>query len=374
MFNNSLSYADYIPREDKQRQLSIYKADIEKFESIIAANNKIISDLTLRQKNINNQIKILSELIENIKSGGSPNKYLKQEAEFISKKEKIEKLKDEFKKRILWLYKKGADYEYQILFTSESPAKFYARLEYLNKLSESRKSDFETIKYEELAFLESKKILGLNKSELSKYIAQRKQDQTKLLLEKTNIEDSLSTLKSTVENYYYHIEKYRSKIADLEFILSTTYEITKYKLKIKPDYSSDNFENLKGVLLFPVNSTDIFNDFGKSTDPATGTIVNNEGIDVSISDNSEVRCVADGIVENIVDIPLYRKIVIIRHKNSFRTIYGIVKNVTVNINDIIPAGKVIAYTSQNNEGQLFHFEIRKGIKPEDPKYWVARIN
>jgi len=122
----------------------------------------------------------------------------------------------------------------------------------------------------------------------------------------------------------------------------------------------------------PVNSTDIINDFGKSINPLTGTIVFNEGIDVSISENSEVRCVADGIVENIFDIPLYRKIIIIRHNNDYRTVYGIVKNTRVNIGSNVNAGDIIAYTSQNLDGQMFHFEIRKKLIPEDPKYWVSR--
>ena len=100
--------------------------------------------------------------------------------------------------------------------------------------------------------------------------------------------------------------------------------------------------------------------------------MNNEGIDVSIAENSEVRCIADGIVENIFDIPLYRRVIIVFHNNGYRSIYGLVKNISVSIQSKVKAGEVIAYTSQNLDGQLFHFEIRKNLIPEDPKYWVAR--
>jgi murein DD-endopeptidase MepM/ murein hydrolase activator NlpD len=258
------------------------------------------------------------------------------------------------------------------LFTSESPSKFYARLEYLTKLSQSRKVDFEKIKYEEFAFLESKKISGLNKAELGKYINLKKQDQSSLLNDKANIEDSLTLLRSNIEIYNYQIDKIRSRLLDLEYYLSTNNDNTIYKLKSIPNYASNNFQDLKSKLILPVNSTDIINDFGKSINPLTGTIVFNEGIDVSISENSEVRCVADGVVENIFDIPLYRKIIIIRHNNDYRTVYGIVKNTRVNIGSNVNAGDIIAYTSQNLDGQMFHFEIRKKLIPEDPKYWVSR--
>lgn len=368
----SSSYADYIPREDKQKQYNNYKLELVKYETAINQSTKSISDLNLKLKDISNQIKVLSDLITDMKSGTSPNKTIQQEAEFIKRKEKIEKLKEEFKKRIVSLYKKGVDYQYQILFTSESPSKFYARLEYLTKLSQSRKVDFEKIKYEEYAFLESKKISGLNKTELGKYINLKKQDQSSLLNDKANIEDSLAMLRSNIEVYNYQIEKIRSRVLDLEYYLSTNNDNTVYKLKIIPNYTSNNFQDLKSKLILPVNSTDIINDFGKSINPLTGTIVFNEGIDVSISENSEVRCVADGIVENIFDIPLYRKIIIIRHNNDYRSVYGIVKNTSVNIGSNVNAGDIIAYTSQNLDGQMFHFEIRKNLIPEDPKYWVSR--
>ncbi len=366
-------FTNYFPREDLQKQLYYYKSDLNSYETKAAEWSRIITDLTNRQKAIENRIKILSELLENIKSGDNKNDILKQEAEFISSNEKIQKLKNEFKKRILWLYKKGPDYQYKILFTTDSPAKFYARLQYLNKLSEKRKTDFARIKFEEFAYEESKRIKGYRKSEMLRYINEKKEDQTSLLLEKINIDDSLSLLRSNVENLLYNAEKLKPVITDIEYTLSANQEENKYELKTNPDYKSNSFDSLKGVLIFPVNSTNIVNDFGKSIDRNTGTIINNEGIDVSISENSEVRCVADGIVENILDIPLYRKIVIIKHSGGYRTVYCIVKDIRVNINEKVTAGKTIAVTSQNLDGQVFHFEIRKGTTPEDPKYWVARV-
>ena len=372
VFAYSFSYADYIPREDKQKQFYNYKLQIEKYEASVILSNKIISALNLKLKDIINQVKVLSDLITDMKSGTNPNKTIKQELEFIQRKEGIEKLKNEFKKRIVSLYKKGVDYQYQILFSSESPSKFYARLEYLTRLSQTRKVDFEKIKYEEFAFLESKKISGLNKTELGKYLNLKKQDQSSLLDQKSELEDSLSILRSNIENYNYQIEKIRSRIIDLEYYLSTNNDNTVYRLKSIPNYSSDNFEALKGILIFPVSSTEIVNDFGKSINPQTGTVTNNEGIDVSIADNSEVRCVADGIVVDIFDIPMYRKIIIVNHNNGYRTIYGIVRNLNVSIGSAVKTGDVIAHTSQTLDGQLFHFEIRKNLIPEDPKFWVAR--
>lgn len=369
----SAGFTLYSPREDRQKQLYYYKSDLSSYELKVSEWKKVIESLEARKKSAEGKIKILSELIESIKSGDTRDEILKQEAEFIAKREKIDKLKDEFRKRILWLYKKGPDYQYQLLFTTDSPAKFYARLQYLNKLTEARKTDFEKIKYEEVAYAESKKIKGYRKSEIMRYISLRKEDQTQLLLEKMNIEDSLSILKTGLENFSYQAQKIKRVVADMEFSLSVDFEAPEYELKTTPDYTKTDFEKLKGMLIFPVSSTDIKNDFGKSIDHETGTVINNEGIDVRIAANSEVRCVADGVVENIVEIPLYRKLIIINHGGNYRTLYGIVDKINVKIKDQVQAGKVIALTSSNLNGQMFHFEIRKGVTAEDPKYWVSRV-
>lgn len=371
MFSAGFTY--YSPKEDKQKQLYYYKSDLISYELKITEWNKIIAELKIRQSDIESRIKILSGLIENIKSVDNKNNILKQEAEFISRNERLDKLKNEFKKRMLWLYKKGPEYNYQILFTSDSPAKFYARLEYLNKLTEKRKIDFARIKYEEIAYEESKKIKGFRKSDLIRFINKKEEDQTNLLLEKMNIEDSLKLLKTDVDNLLYQYGKLKPMMTALENTLFTTVEESAFELKTVPDYKYKSFADLKGQLIFPVNSTNIINDFGKSIEHNTGTVINNEGIDVSIAENSEVRCVADGTIENVINIPLYRKIIIIKHDEGFRTVYGIVKDIRVNINETVNAGEIIAVTSQNLDGQAFHFEIRKRTIPEDPKNWVTRV-
>ena len=73
-------FTNYIPREDLQKQLYYYKSDVNSYESKIAEWNRLIASLTTRQKTLENRIKVLSELLENIKTGDSKNDVLKQEA------------------------------------------------------------------------------------------------------------------------------------------------------------------------------------------------------------------------------------------------------------------------------------------------------
>ncbi len=372
IFVSGKLFADFNWLEDKKKQVYNYKRDIEKYENLIQQRNKIIADLGFRIKDINEKIKVISQLISNMSYGSSNDDLLKQEADFIYRKERIERLKEEFKKRIIWLYKHGSDYQAQIIFTSESPSVLYARLEYLNKLTQSRKSDFDKIKYEELSLFEKKKIKSLNRDEFKKYFVQKREDKDLLLKEKISAEDSLTIAKEDSENFSKQIEKIKSKIADLEFSISQVKKPFIYKINNAADYDSRNIDNLKGRLIIPVNSIDIIKDFGRTTNPGTGTISLNNGIDVSVAENTEVLSVADGVVENIVSIPFYKSVIIVRHGNDYRTVYAILSKTMVQKGESVKTGMVIGYTGSTLENQSFHFEIWKNDSPLDPKQWIRR--
>ena len=365
-------FADYNWLEDKRKQIYNYKRDLENYENLIQQKNKIISDIGYRIRDINERIKVLSQLISNMSYGGSKDDLFRQEAEFIYKKESVDRLKEEFKKRIIWLYKHGSDYQAQILFTSESPSIMYARLQYLNKLSQSRKSDFERIKYEEMSLLEKKKINTLNKLEYKKYFAQKREDKDLLLKEKILAEDSLAIAREDVDNTGRQIEKIKSRILDLEFAVNQVKKPFIYKFNNMPDYSSDNLDNAKGRLIVPVNSIEIIKDFGRTINPLTGTISLNNGIDVSVAEHTEVLCVADGIVESIENVPALRNVIIIKHGSGFTTVYAVLGRILVKKGETVRTGMVIGYSGSTADNQSFHFEIWKNSSPLDPKSWIRR--
>ncbi|HWQ82632.1 MAG TPA: peptidoglycan DD-metalloendopeptidase family protein [Ignavibacteria bacterium] len=365
-------FADYNWLEDKRKQIYNYRRDLENYENLIQQKNKVISDIGYRIRDINERIKVLSQLISNMSYGGSKDDLFRQEAEFIFKKESVDRLKEEFKKRIIWLYKHGSDYQAQILFTSESPSIMYARLQYLNKLSQSRKSDFERIKYEEMSLLEKKKINTLNKLEYKKYFAQKREDKDLLLKEKILAEDSLAIAREDVENTGRQIEKIKSRILDLEFAVKQVKKPFIYKFNNTPDYSSDNLDNAKGRLIVPVNSIEIIKDFGRTINPLTGTISLNNGIDVSVAENTEVLCVADGIVESIENVPALRNVIIIKHPGGFTTVYAVLGRILVKKGETVKTGMVIGYSGSTVDNQSFHFEIWKNDSPLDPKSWIRR--
>jgi murein hydrolase activator len=371
----SVSIADYNYKEDLTRQINVYKFEIEKLNSRIEEIKMTLRNYEQKLNQINDSIVILSTFVD--KSTGTStndpkNKYLTDEARLIKTKEKIDKLKSDFLKKILWLYKFGNDFNSQILFSSKSFNDFYVRLEYLNRLSEIRKKDYDRLKRELLVLEEKRKLSKFNRDEYSRYIREKKESHKTLIEQKTILENKTISLKNENEMYLRQIEKKMSFIDKIERELLTYNISTIYRIDQTVTYSDKTFWESKGKLIFPVQSVNIIFDFGKSTNPDTKTVTYNNGIDVSILKGSEVKCVANGRVEMITYIPYFGNVIIINHEGNYRSIYAIIKDIFVSINQQVLAGEIIANTSENNNGQCFHFELWKDNSPLDPKQWIKR--
>lgn len=371
LFHASL-HADYNYKDDLTRQLSIYKADIELLNKKIEDAKKLIKQYELQLSGINDSILIYTAFTENNGNPGSDNKFFNDEARLIKTRESIEKMKADFLKRILWLYKHGSDYNTQVLFSSKSLNDFYVRLEYLNKISEMRKKDFDRLK-RELSVLEEKKRLSkMNRDEYSRFM-QEKKDSRKILLErKSAAEKVISELKDEIEMNGRQIERKLNFTDKIERELFNYNISAIYKIDQSITYKNLRFGETKGSLIFPVQSVNIISDFGKSTNPETKSVSYNNGMDVSVAKGSEVRCIADGKVELIYYIPYFGNVIIINHDGNYRSVYAIVKDINVSTYQIVRAGSLIAKTGENNNGQCFHFELWKDNSPLDPKQWIKR--
>ncbi|MBI5404555.1 MAG: peptidoglycan DD-metalloendopeptidase family protein [Ignavibacteriae bacterium] len=365
-------HADYNYRDDLTRQLNIYKADIEFLNKKIEDAKKLIKQYEMQLSKINDSIVLYTAFTDNNVNPGSDNKFFTDEVRLIKTRESIEKMKADFHKRILWLYKHGSDYNTQVLFSSKSLNDFYVRLEYLNKISEMRKKDFDRLK-RELSVLEEKKRLSkMNRDEYSRFM-QEKKDSRKILLErKSAAEKVISELKDEIEMNGRQIERKLNFTDKIERELFNYNVSAIYKIDQSITYKNLQFGETKGRLIFPVQSVNIISDFGKSTNPETKSVSYNNGMDVSVAKGSEVRCIADGKVELIYYIPYFGNVIIINHDGNYRSVYAIVKDINVSTYQIVRAGSLIARTGENNNGQCFHFELWKDNSPLDPKLWIKR--
>lgn len=357
---------------DLELQIRIYQDEIRYIENVINSNNNLIINYKKDLKEYISQLNQLALLLKgtDLTDLKDESKLIVQELELAELREKLERIKNSYKQKIIALYKQGSDYPLQILFSAESLPQLYTRLEYLQRLSQLRVTEFEKIKTETFILQEKKKINKLSSKEREKYLAEKKSIQKTILLGKIQTEAIIDSLTYLNDILYRRIENVNKQIQQIETNKQNITRELKFTLNHRPNYIGQPFSSLKGKLIPPVTSVYIAQDFGKSFNEATRAISYNNGIDFSIAKGSDIFCVADGIIYKIFTIPEYGKVIIIKHDYQYFTVYSILGKIFVSENEKVEAGKIIAKTSHNNLGQIFHFELWENNQPVDPKEWI----
>ncbi len=363
---------DFDFRTDKTNQLEIYKQELAKIEKDILDVNSAISLNNEQLKNYSGQVSAVADLLKKVQPDT-----LKEERALILMDEQLKKVNDKLTKikakfgaRIIWLYKNGQNYESELLFSSKSLNDFYVRLAYLEKATKIRKSEFDKIRKEQKVLTEAKRILSLSYGQKMKTIESKTEDKQTLLEKKIQFENKVKGLKYRIEELSRRKDFVAKSIKQIEEQLADKSFDHYVTLDQNITYEGQPVSTLKGKLIVPVLSTFILKNFGLGFDLNHRIYSYNTGIDVSIAKGSEVKAIASGTVESIIFLPMYGNVIFINHGEGIKSVYGIIESIKVKPGDIVKAGTLIANTSDNENGQSFHFELWRWSRALDPKQWI----
>lgn len=117
--------------------------------------------------------------------------------------------------------------------------------------------------------------------------------------------------------------------------------------------------------------------------PVRGTIVStfgrkpeggrNDGINIAVREGTEVRAAAPGqVVYAGSELAGYGQLVLVRHEGGFVTAYAHNSRLLVREGDRVDRGQVIASAGSSGtvDTAQVHFEIRRGVNPEDPMRYL----
>ena len=363
---------DFDFRTDKANQLEIYRQELEKVEREILDTKSAITLNSEQLKNYTTQVATVADLLKRVQPDT-----LKEERALIlmdnqlkAINEKLAKIKAKFGARVIWLYKNGTNYESELLFSSKSLNDFYVRLAYLEKATKLRKSEFEKIRREQKVLQESKRIMSLSYGQKMKMIETKTEDKQSLMEKKIQFDNKVKGLRYHVDELARRKDFLNKNIALLEAQLADKTFDHYVSIEQNAKYDGQPLSSLKGKLIPPVLSTYVLKDFGLGFNFKDKVYTYNTGIDVSIAKGSEVKAISSGIVESITFIPMYGNLIFINHGEGFKSAYGVIQNIQVKQGDSVKPGSVIAQTSENINGQSFHFELWRWNRALDPKQWV----
>jgi murein hydrolase activator len=398
--------------KNKQTELARIKAEISSLESQLRINTTKEKQTYTALENYNKQSFLLNTLINRLRE----EEHLKQEdidfthqqIEYIEKEIKI--LQTNYSKYVTSIYKKGKDDELAALLNSESLQQVLIRYKYLQKFSKRRekdlsefqknKEDLLTLKDKYEKEKEEKFLLAEQKENeatiMQKKLAERKKVLASIRHDKTQLKKSISVKRSAeskIKNLISKLieaeerkrkeeherlaklegEKLRkeSKIKTIPTVKKEVNKDAVYDINISTsDFSS--FSSLKGKLNWPVSGGHIVRHFGEDRNAKLNTVTLNYGVDIKASSDLNIKVPADGVVSAIDWIPGYGGVIIITHKDGYRTVYSHFSEIFVKEGDKVKPGSVIARVGESLEGYIVHFEIWNSRNNQNPEIWLAR--
>jgi murein DD-endopeptidase MepM/ murein hydrolase activator NlpD len=108
--------------------------------------------------------------------------------------------------------------------------------------------------------------------------------------------------------------------------------------------------------IWPTSGRRIVEGYGERTNPETGTVTLNPGINIAAPSGSLVVASEDGVVSLVSWLPSYGTIVIVEHRDGYRTVYGNLAGALVSRGTSVDAGERIGTVG----GGSLHFEIWRG--------------
>lgn len=140
-----------------------------------------------------------------------------------------------------------------------------------------------------------------------------------------------------------------------------------------PAAKGGSFIRQKGTLSWPVEGK-VVRLFGKQRDSRYESTIVNEGIDIKVTPDQEIRAIFSGSVVYAGWFKGYGQLLIIDHGDDYYSIIAHAGRLTKNAGDRVEVGDVLGYTGESGSlvGPSIHFEIRHKGEPLDPLAWIRR--
>ncbi len=122
------------------------------------------------------------------------------------------------------------------------------------------------------------------------------------------------------------------------------------------------------AVVFPIMAPKLSSGYGDRKHPVYRSTRHHNGVDLAAPENSHVRAIASGTVVFADHYAGFGKLVTIKHKAGYSSLYGHLSEIRVNPGDRIKAGDILGRVGStgNVTGPHLHFEWRRKGAPIDP--------
>lgn len=344
-------------KAERQRELS-------KIRSRLSAVKKEISELKKQEKGVAKEIDLLEEQVSLTQRLISELRRSERatQAGISSLEEKIDSLhtqlegsKDNLRRRLVSLYKRGQFYDLELVFGANSVAEVYDRIYFTRYAARAEERLFETLLDAKTQVEQKKDSLELFRSELLVLLAEQQAANDSLASAKRSKQKKLNQIQTSKKSKEKLRKELDARRRELEKLLASMEQ------KPQPKPTGTVIEKGRGSLPWPVSSRKILASFGTIVHPRYKTKTFNDGIDIDCSGTKTVTAINKGKVAYAEYLTGYGLLVVVDHQDGYYSLYGNLDKISVKKGQAASQGQTLGTASD-----YLHFSISKGTEFLNP--------
>ena len=335
-----------------------------------------LNSLTLVRKKVADRKELLAESDRELTRINAAVKSKKAEIDRIQNR--LDTLSAYYSKLISSAYRnRDSRVWYMYILASDNVGQAFRRIGYMRNLSSNLNRQGDKIKAarEELQ-KETDSLMGM-KSQAQSVRNRRAADLASLQSEEKEAAALVSNLQRNKTRYQQQLAAKKKQVdalnREMERIIASAVNGGKSgsKTSMPVDLKLDaEFAKNMGKLPWPATGP-VVDHFGQHYHPVFTKVKLpfNNGINIALAKDTEIKSVFNGIVKQIVVMPGYGKCVLVQHGNYF-SFYCRLGNVSVKAGDKVSTGDVIGRIDTIDDMTQLHFQIWQGTKPQNPELWL----
>lgn len=387
-----VGFSQNLTRKQLEKRREALKAEMLQLNRLRESNKKKERSLLTQVEDIDQQIKVRSDLIR--VTNRQANLLTREIDENLNKlenlRDELKLLKTDYAEMIQKSYKSRSEQsKVMFLLSSESFAQAYKRTQYMKQYAAYRKKQGDQIKERTELLQQVNKDLLKQKAAKETLIAENRKAKQQLDKEKKIQDDLVKQVRKKSNTYAAQI-KQKQREADkidkqIDKIIADAIAASNKKagkstkskgfaLTPAGKALASDFASNKGRLIWPVERGRVIRPYGESRHPTLPNItVKNSGIDIETVENALVRAVFKGEVLAIQNVKGGGLAVSIRH-GDYITVYYNIKNLKVQKGDKIALKQVLGEVGKNafTGKSILKFRIQKNLTKLNPSSWVLK--
>ena len=353
-------------------------------------SNNAMTELKLVRKQVATRRELVAESEREIRALSDTIAARQAAAERL--RERLATMESYYRKLIRNAYKnRDARVWYSLLLSSKNFGQATRRYVYLRDLSGTMNSQARRLQAMRRALEDDLARLTMLKEEAEAVRKAREQDLQSLRQEELRSDRLVADLQKDKNRYQKELNTKRKQVEalnrEIERIIAqaveearkkeaaskqqgnrqTTTKSTQQDIKLSGEFAAN-----KGKLPWPADGP-VVETFGKHNHPVYTTLVMpaNNGVNIGLSPDAEVKAVYDGEVKRIIVMPGYGRCILVQHGDYF-TFYCKLGHVDVKSGDKVKTGQTLGRIDTIDGQTELHFEVWKEKEPENPELWLRK--